>query len=104
MLDPDNGLDVEIKQPWEYFPLDMQLASRIRTGDEISLVDEVIIENQGKVTGSIDIALGQKSYSGTIAQVEVSGGTDGENYKITYRCTTLAGDRVEADGMIWVRD
>ena len=104
LYDPNTGLPVEIKQPWEELYIDMEFAARLRTGDTLSSVSEVVFENQGIVTASTDITLAESTVSGTVAQVKVSEGTDQENYKLTFRCVTVAGEKVEADGMLYVRD
>ncbi len=102
--DADTGLEVVVKQPWEDLVVDMDLTNRMRAGDSISSVDAVVFVNQGKVPGSGDITLSSGTFSGTIAQVRVSGGQDQENYKLSYRCNTTLGDKIEGDGMLYVRD
>lgn len=104
IYDEDTGLEVEVKQPWEDFLLDMDLSNRMRDGDTIASVFEVVFVNQGKVVDSIDINLGATAYSGTIAQVRVTDGQSLENYKVSYRCTTTQGDKIEGDCMLHVRD
>lgn len=104
--DKDTGLYVLTKQPGENLLLDMPLAERMRTGDTISgfVATFPSFTNMGKVAESADIAIVSSAYSGTTAQVRVSGGQHLENYKITVRVTTTLGDTVEADGMLYVRE
>jgi len=102
--DTTTGLQVEVKQPWEDFLLDMELSPRMREGDTLSAVSEIVFVNQGVVDGSTDIVLGETSFSNTVAQVRISGGQDQENYKLSFRCLTVQGDKVEGDGMLYVRD
>lgn len=104
MNDPVTGLRVIIKHPWESLLLDMQFKNRMRDGDTISSVDSVNFINQNLLNGSSDIVLAGPAFDGTVAQVRVSAGQDLENYKLSFRCTTALGDKIEADGMLYVRD
>lgn len=102
--DPETSLLVIVKQPWEDLLVDMDLSGRMRESDAIASVDSVAFVNQGKVISSTDITLGANAFSGGIVQVRVTEGQDLENYKISFRCTTTLGDKVEGDGMLYVRD
>lgn len=103
--DPVTGLEILTKQPWENILFDMQLSDRMRSGDTITSVDSVSFTNMGQIAGSTDIALGSPVHdSGTLAQVRIDAGQDGENYRVTFRVLTTGGDSIEGDGMLYVRD
>lgn len=104
LTDPDTGLLVLTKQPWEDLVFDMEFKRRLRAGVTLASIDSVVVTNQGKVAGSSDVTDSGPAVSGTRAQVTFTGGTDGENYKITVRAITSAGKKVEGDGMLYVRD
>ena len=102
--DPDTNLFVLTKQPWEESPFDMDFSGRLRDGDSLSSIASVTVTNMGKVTASADAVAANEVVSGSIAQVTLSAGDDGENYKITIRAITTSGAKVEGDGMLYVRD
>lgn len=104
IYDPDTGLPIIVKQPWEEFNIGIDLADRMQPGDTIVSVDQKALLNMGKVAGSSDLVLGVTASSGTVAQVRVTVGQDKENYKVSLRCTTVNGDKIEGDCMVWVRD
>lgn len=102
--DPDTDLFVLTKQPWEELRYDMDFSGQMRDGDDLSSVSAVVITNMGQVVGSGDVTSSGEVVSGDIAQVKLSGGTDLENYKITIRAITTDGDKIEGDGMLYVRE
>jgi len=56
------------------------------------------------VSGSTDLTLGSPTFSGQKVQVRISGGTNGERYKITGSAQSSGGDTVEFEGVLWVKD
>lgn len=50
------------------------------------------------------LTLVSTALSGNIVKVVVSGGTDGDNYKVTVRLTTTSGIRREVDFIVQVRE
>lgn len=102
--DPETDLFVLTKQPWEELRYDMDFSGQMRDGDDLSSVSTVVVTNMGEVVGSDDVTASGETVSGDIAQVKLSGGTDLENYKITIRAITTDGDKIEGDGMLYVRE
>lgn len=101
--DPSTGLEFLIKQPDESRLYDVPFTGLLRTGDTVSSAS-VSQEKQGNVAGSSDLTLGSVANDTTSAQVRISGGTDGEDYKLEFKATTTNGDTLEMDVMIKVRD
>lgn len=105
--DPDTGLEVLTKQPAEKFLFDMDFSTAMLPDDTISsLVSSFPAQTKmGRVSGSADVTLsGAAHNSASLAQVWIEGGTDKENYKITFRVNTALGAIVEAEGMLYVRE
>ena len=103
-LDPDTGLPVLVKQPSEDRLYDFDLSELLGSAT-ISGVVMVGAQPQGRVAGSQDVTLGVPSHDGQArVQVRIGGGTDGEAYKITCRVTDSAGNTLEAEGMLYVRE
>jgi len=103
VLDFNTGLPVLLKQPGETRKLRMDFASLL-IGASIVSVDSVAQESQGQVPASDDVTLGTATFDGSYVLVPVSGGTDGERYKITVIVTDSDGNVLEGDGMLYVRD
>lgn len=97
-------LPIRTKQPSEERLFDMDFGAVLRDGGELASVISAVAINQGNVDGSAELTVGSKSYSGEIAQVWLSGGTDLEDYQITIKVTTVAGETLEGDGMLQVRE
>ena len=107
-VDSNTGLLVLYKQPAEDTLYDIVMSGVMRDGDTISsfVNNEITQENMGIVTGSGDLTLGVPAEDATaeIAQVRISGGTDGEHYKLTCKVNTVGGDIRERDVMLYVQD
>jgi hypothetical protein len=101
--DATTGLEYLIKQPAESRLYDIPFTGLLRDGDTISGVDDITQTNQGIVTGSGDLTLGSPITNTTKAQVRISGGTNGESYKLECVCSTAGGDTLEMDVMIRVK-
>ena len=101
-IDPDTGLLVLTKQPYEERVLEIDLVDVLASGDTVasvtSLAAAVVSPGVGAVTITSPVA------SGTKVQGKYTGGTDTENYRITLRVATTNGDKVEGDAMLYVRD
>lgn len=92
------------KQPSEDRLFDMDFSSILKSDETITSVISVTQENQGNVTGSSDLTLVANSYSGAVVQVNISGGTDLEDYKVTIKISTSVNSVIEGEGMMRVRD
>lgn len=97
-------LPIRTKQPAEVRLFDMDFRAVLRDGGSIASVSSATAANQGNVIGSAELTVGSTSYSGTKAQVWLSGGTDLEDYQVTITVTTAAGETLEGDGMLQVRE
>lgn len=102
--DPDTDLFVLTKQPWEELRYDMDFSDQMREGDDLASVSAVVVTNMEQVVSSSDVTSSGGVVSGDIAQVKLSGGTHLENYKITIQAITTDGDKIEGDGMLYVRE
>lgn len=92
------------KQPWESLPFNMNMAKSLPSGESIASVDSVTAAAQNLVSGSSALTVGATSYSGQVAQVVLSGGTDGELYLVTFRVIGENGSQVEGEGYMQVRE
>lgn len=87
-----------IKQPSESRLYSMEFAPNLAPGETISSVTSVTADPS---TG-IDITAVPVA-SGTQAQQRIAGGTDGVQYKITFVVETSAGNTLEGEGYLTVR-
>ncbi len=61
-------------------------------------------EKQNLVAGSLALTLGSPAVASPKVQVRIAGGTAGEDYKVTVIARDSAGNTLEADGLLQVRD
>lgn len=92
------------KQPSEDKKFDMDFSLMLKSDETITSVISVAQENMGNVDGSSDLTIGANSFDGAIVQVQIAGGTDQEDYKITVQVSTTVHDVVEGEGTLRVRD
>ena len=86
------------KQPAESRLFDFDFSGKMATGATITAVVSVVATPAG-------LTVGATTFSGQIAQVRLSGGTDQTEYLITGKVTTSdGGDPLELDGLLWVED
>lgn len=103
--DPTTGLDVLVKQPGESRLYDIPFEQELITADNIASVVSVNIEAQGDVVETSPLTkVDAAAYSADTVQQRFSGGTHGERYKIEATVITVAGDTIEVDVMMYVRD
>ena len=104
--DKETGLPVGHKRANENVLFDMPMANRMRDGDTIDSFVATFPKfvNLGKVQDSSDITIESFGYSGTTAQIRISGGQDGEHYKVTVAVNTSLGDVIEFDGILYIGD
>lgn len=86
---------VDPKQPAEVLDYDVLLAKWMVEGDSIVSVS---------ATADTGLTVEGVSFSGTTVKVWVSGGTDGNNYKVTVKALTNDGRLKEVDFTVRVRE
>lgn len=91
------------KQPAEKLPRYVDFVDRVASGDTIAGCTITAVDEVGTdVTASL--VDGPTSLSGTKVYYTILGyGTDGKQYKITFRATSTAGAIVEEDLVLEVR-
>lgn len=102
-VDPDTGLAVLTKQPLETKVFRIDFGNMLR-GELLSSVSSVTATAQGKVAGAAAITPSSLSVSGRFVLFTMTGGTDGEHYKVTATVVSTSGQTLEADGMLYVSD
>lgn len=86
-----------VKQPAESRLFSMDFSPLLASGETLASVVSV--------TGlPVGLTIGAASYSGQVASARISGGTTGTRYKITFLVTTSAGNTVESEGVLQVKD
>ena len=70
----------------------------------ITTITSVSATNQGLISGSGALTVGSTNISGSLAQVQLSGGADGENYLMEAKITDSAGNLLNMFGILEVRD
>jgi len=103
-IDESTGLEVLEKQPWEERIFNLDFRGKLASGVSLSSVVSITFESLALVSGSVDPTVTGEAVSGTQAQATYIGGTDGEEYKVTIRCTCSDGEKMEAEGILRVRD
>ena len=101
--DPETGLHILDKTVAESILFDCNLSKRMRTADTIASISSVVATRRALVVGSSELTVGDKAFSGTIAQVRLSGGTAGEEYIIVFTVLTTAGDTITGSGILQVQ-
>lgn len=102
-LDSRTGLVYLIKQPAESRKYTMDFTALLG-GSTISSVTSVAQANQGLVTSSSAVTLGSATFSGVNAQIQISAGTNLEDYKITFTVVDGSSNTLQAEGILKVRD
>ncbi len=102
VIDAETGLPVLAKQPSEERVFRMDFANKMTT--KLASVVSVSAVKQGRKTGSSSIAITDAALLGTAISMVISGGTDGEAYKVTGKVLDEGGNTLEADGLLLVRD
>lgn len=87
-----------LKQPGENRLYSMEFAALLAEGETLSNVLSVSISPSGLTTS------GSPSYSGTIAQQRLYGGTAGVLYKVTFTVTTSQSNTLQGEGYLQVKD
>ena len=83
-----NNLEELTKLPTESILFDMNFTERLVSTEVITSISNTVQTNMGRVSGSTELILGSTVYSGNIAQLRISAGTEGEQYEIAITITT----------------
>jgi hypothetical protein len=94
--------EVLCKQPTEIRQYTMDFANLMSTSEAISSITSVTAELRGG--GVSDLTLSNQAISGQTVTFWIEDGTDGETHRITVIIVTDAGQTLEGDGLISVRD
>lgn len=86
-----------VKQPGENRLYDMDFSPLLAEGETLSSCTVASTPVGLTLSGSATV-------SGSTASQRISGGTSGTRYKLTFTAVTSAGNTVEADGILQVRD
>ncbi len=85
------------KQPSESRLFDFDFGGKMATGETVTAVVSVVSTPSG-------LTVGATSFSGMIAQVRLSAGTDQVEYLLTCKVTTSAANTLELDGLLFVAE
>ena len=103
-IDPNSGLEAFIKQPDESRVYTFEFAALLGA-NTVDTVVSVTGVNQGLVDGSAALTVGAGTDDNiSKVQVRLSGGTDGEDYKIEATVTDSGTNTLQGEGMLQVRD
>lgn len=91
------ALGILTKQPSENILYDFEFADKMATAETVASVVSVTATPTG-------LTVGATAFSGTIAQVRLSGGTTGTEYLVTCKITTSLSNALEMEGRLWVED
>ena len=88
------------KTPEESLLFDMNFSNRLVSGETISGVTNSSFTNNGLVTGSTNITLGNAAYTDTTVQLRISGGQLYERYTVSISVVTTLGNTRVGKGIL----
>lgn len=101
-IDPETGLPVEVKQPSEVMTLYFDFSSHLRNFP-ISAIQYTHCENLGRVAGSTTLSIGTAALdTNSVVALPISGGYDGEAYRVTVRVTDTNVGVFELECVVYV--
>ncbi len=105
-IDLNTGFDTKYKRPSEVRQFTFDLSGIMDDDDVISSMGVVLPFSEGRITGSVNPVLSAVSFiAGTqVGTLDISGGTDGENYKIAGSLTTTLPEVIPFTFMLKVRN
>ncbi len=104
VIDPRTGLEIRTKRTAEsrLFTIDFEA---LLAGGNLSSVTSVVATNQSLMSGSAALTVGSPIHdSATLAQVRLSAGTDGEDYKVVTTVVDSNANTLVGQGILQVRD
>jgi len=105
LIDGVTGLMLQVKRVSEDVVYDFDFSELLNSGDNIASVASVSQARRGIVTGSVDMTIGNPLHdSAKLAQVMLSGGTDGEYYCLDLVVQTVSGESRQCSGVVYVKE
>lgn len=104
LIDPRTGLEVRTKRTTEsrLYTIDFEA---LLNGATISSVTSVVATSQGLMSGSSALTVAAPTHnSASFAQVRLSAGTDGEDYKVVTTVVDSTSNILVGQGILQVRD
>lgn len=102
-IDANSGLIYQVKRPEESRKYGVDFARVLPAGGGLAAIELLSAAGIGLVDEVDPLVVAALNVSGTVANINVSGGTDNEDYEVTIKCTDSGGDIVSDDVMIKVR-
>jgi len=91
------------KQDWEERLLEFDAADSLATGDSVSSIVGITVW-EGTTDKSATMLSGAPSLVGNKAYAKIIGGVDGHSYWVRIRLLTAAGDKIEDDLRLLIRN
>lgn len=101
---PDAVFRHPTKQPAEVYPLEIEWANRLDSGETISTVGAAALRTDDGSDQTAAFLTLPGSIIGTRTRVTLKNGLDGKLYKVTVTITTSLGKTLEADVLVPVRN
>lgn len=89
---------LKTKQPYETLDFDLDCSRRLSGEDEVSSVSASIAGPDSTMS------IVRTSFTGSVAKLWVTGGTNDATYKITAHIVSLTGRIIETEFLIHVKD
>lgn len=80
----------------------MNFSPKMADAESITNID--LFTSAATTTGPTALTLGSPAISGKQVQVRISAGTDGGKYLLTCRITTDQGNKLQAEGYLFVKE
>ncbi len=92
------------KQPSEKLKFQMAFANRLDTSETISSITSITSETTSQATSDLSITESGIEANGTDITLWIASGTADESYRVEIQVLTNAGQEMEGDGILYVRD
>jgi len=92
------------KQPSESRLYHFNFSNLLAAGETIASVTSVTQIKYNRISGSQNLTIGTPTNSTSAVQVRLSGGTNGEKYKVTALITTSSSNILEMEGILYIKD
>lgn len=91
------------KQSWELLRCTIDASNTVASGDTISTLTVTVFDDDDTDVTTTIIS-GTPSFSGTDLTVIIQAGTDGEMYNVRIRLVTTAGEQLEDDLELHIKE